>query len=116
MAILSPESSTAEWKQRMAAVSERVPLVEVARWWIDMWEWRTAELEAGRGNPYDLHPSYRAPWSMAVTKYPWLNTGDRCDLEPLVQAEMKKRSRKNPAMREWYQAMKKERKDRGHER
>jgi len=32
----------------MQPVSERVPLEQVVNWWLDMWEWRTAELNAGR--------------------------------------------------------------------
>jgi hypothetical protein len=105
------EAERAEWKRRMEPVAKRIPLKQVAEWWLDMWQWRTGELNAGRGNPYDAHPSYRAPWSLVITKYPWIDTTvDRLDLTPLVKAGMKKRSKNNPEMMEWYKALVKEEK------
>lgn len=106
-------NETAEWKVRMVPVPERVPLEQVAAWWVDMWQWRTdvmkADEEAGRFNPYDGLPSYRAPWSLVISKYPWIETAtDRVELAPLVKAEMKKRCKDNPEMTEWYKALLKE--------
>jgi hypothetical protein len=99
----------------METVTERVPLAEVAEWWLDMWQWRTdvmkAEEEAGRFNPYDALASTRAPWSLVVSKYPWINVDDRRDIAPLVKAGMKKRSKGNPEMTAWYKALVKEEKD-----
>ena len=101
-----------EWKSRMEPVLERIPLQQVAEWWLDMWEWRTAELEAGRGNTYDGHPSYRAPWSVVSAKFPWLTqVNDRIALAPFVEAGMKKRSKTNPAMKVWYKDFMKEKRD-----
>jgi hypothetical protein len=99
----------AEWKRRMEPVTERIPLEQVAEWWLDMWQWRTDVMNAASGtdfNPYDGHPSSRAPWSLVITKYPWISTTtDRLDIAPLVKAGMKKRCKDNPDMTKWYKAL-----------
>ena len=107
-----PMTEAQEWKSRMEPVLDRVPLQEVAKWWLDMWEWRTAELEAGRGTAYDGHPSYRTPWSLATSKFPWLATVEgRIDVAPFVEAEMKKRSKTSPSLKVWYKDYMKEKSD-----
>jgi len=106
------DAEVREWKSRMEPILERTSLEEVAKWWLDMWEWRTAELEAGRGNPYDASPSYRAPWSVVTAKFPWLTqVNDRIDLSAFVAAGMKERSKTNPAMKVWYKDYLKEKRD-----
>jgi hypothetical protein len=98
----------AEWRQRMTPVPGRIPLADVAKWRIDMWEWRTAEWKAGRGNMYDGHPSYRASFTLVTTKYPWFDVNDRFDISPFILDEMKKRAKGNPEMKAWLKGVLKE--------
>lgn len=85
------------WAEVMVPVPERVPLEQVARWWCDAWEWRTAELEAGRGNAYDFDPHGRVPRSTVRTKFSWLTLEDETALPVAVRAEMRRRAKTNDA-------------------
>jgi hypothetical protein len=102
------EIETTKWREVMTTVLERKPLEEVVRWWCDVWEWRTELLNKGEGTPYDGHPSYRVPWSMVVSKFPWLNVQDRIDIAPLMTKEMKLRSKTSNDWKAFYTAYRKE--------
>jgi hypothetical protein len=79
---------TRTWADFMEpTITERVPLVEIARWWADVWEWRTALVEAGLGTPYDGDPGYRCPRSMVRAKFTFLSLDDEIALAPLARAE-----------------------------
>jgi hypothetical protein len=87
------------WKQVMGPVNERVNLDVVAAWYLNVWDWRTSELEAGRGTPYDYDPEYRVNRSVVRSKFPWLTLQDEIDLVPVI-ARLRKRHAATPPAKE----------------
>ena len=77
----------------MTPVTERTSIEEVGRWYLMVWDWRTAELEAGRGTGYDLHPEYRVNRSVVRLKFPWLTIRDEEDLAVVIKKLRKERGK-----------------------
>lgn len=74
-----------DWKAEMVPVVERQTLETVADWYWRMWMWRTTELEAGRGTPYDYDSESRVSRSVLRAKFPWLTTRDELDLPAVIR-------------------------------
>ena len=85
------------WQTFMQPTVDVVTALEViATWWADAYLWRTAESEAGRGNPYDWDPGGRVPRSAVRTKFqiPWTQEIEG-QLARLILVEAKRRGYKD---------------------
>lgn len=88
--------SSRTWERYMRSIVKVASLQDIAVWWADAYLWRTAEMEAGRGNPYDWSPGGRVPRSVVRTKFQikW-TTEIEGQLSRLILEEAKRRGYKD---------------------